>query len=92
MEGHAQRSATGVLDSYGIVDTLAWKDDLVKHAELFVAVLASQVLDILVLVVVHEADPLLDGVPKYLASNASVLCLVVSLVLKLLVVSSFVEI
>ena len=87
-----QGSAAGGLYFYGIVNTPAWKDDLIKHDELFVAILAGQVLDILVLVVEHEADPLLDGVPEYLTSDTSVLCLVVALALKLLVVSSFVEI
>lgn len=91
-KGHAQGGPAGILDFYRIVDTFAWKDDLVKHDELFVAILASHILDILVLVVEHEADPLLDGIPEYLTSDAPILCLVVALALKLLVVSSFVEI
>ena len=96
-KGHAQGGPAGILDFYRIVDTFAWKDDLVKHDELFVAILASHILDILVLVVEHEADPLLDGIPECLTSDTPephtpVLCLVVALALKLLVVSSFVEI
>ena len=92
LKGHAQGGPAGILDFYRIVDTFAWKDDLVKHDELFVAILASHILDILVLVVEHEADPLLDGIPEYLTSDTPILCLVVALALKLLVVSSFVEI
>ena len=91
-KGHAKGGTAGILDSCCIVDTLAWKDDLVKHDELFVAILAGCILNILVLVVEHEADPLLDGIPEYLTSDTPVLCLVVALALKLFVVSSFVEI
>lgn len=91
-KGHAKGGTAGILDSYRIVDTFAWKDDLVKHDELFVAILTRRILDVLVLVVEHEADPLLDGIPEYLTSNTPVLCLVVALALKLLVVSFFVEI
>ena len=89
---HAHGSAATILDFYRIVNALLWKDDLVKHDELFVAILAGSVLDILVLVVEHEADPLLDGIPEDLTSNTPVLCLVVALALKLLVISSFVEV
>ena len=91
-KGHAQGGPAGILDFYRIVDTFAWEDYLVKHDELFVAILASHILDILVLVVEHEADPLLDGIPEYLTPDTPILCLVVALALKLLVVSSFVEI
>ena len=75
-----------MLRGNGIIDALAWKHDLVKHDKLLVTVLACLVLNVLVRVVVHEADPLVDRVAEYLTANATV-CRVVALVLKLFVVS-----
>ena len=41
-----------------VVDTGFREDDHVKHAELLIAIFARLVLDVLVVVVIHEAEPL----------------------------------
>lgn len=51
------------------VDAGVGEDDLVEHAELLVAVLARLVLDVLVPVVVHQAEPLHEGVESRLTAH-----------------------
>ena len=63
-----------------MIDALAWKYDLVKHDKLLIAVLASLVFNVLVFVVVHQTNPLLDWVPEYFTANTFVFSLVVALV------------
>ena len=41
-----------------VIDASFREDDHVKHAELLIAVFARLVLDVLVVVVIHEAEPL----------------------------------
>ena len=44
--------------------TAAWKDYLFEHHEVFIAELAGLILNVDVLVHVHEAEPLLHGVDR----------------------------
>ena len=48
-----------------VIDASFREDDHVKHAELLIAVFARLVLDVLVVVVIHEAEPLDNWVASH---------------------------
>ena len=53
-----------------VILAVLWKDYLIEHKELLVAVFASLVLNELVLVMVHQADPLSERITEDAALKA----------------------
>ena len=64
-----------------VVLAVLWKDYLIEHEELLIAVFASLILNELVLVMVHQADPLFERV----AEDAALKAILMKSLVKLLV-------